>query len=370
MQMALYYNMLVEANAIPREAGSRRAEFLCEAASAIVASLTDESRVDVGARLATQLLVPHICPGCDPTITASLVSILDHYSPRSDSAARSVLELCRAIVEKKSMQLLDGCSSIILQRFQHYMRIGRPGGAMHWVMEGIDMESLVYESPEIGPCYRKMSVECHRITSSLLRSLLQGEEGGATSLEAANEVLAALKIEESNQTMAYIPAQLLFHVTKLVQNLLGENPRLSEAASHIVSCLQERKDNKSGHLFTLAQFAMVWPLLCASKVIFAIEEESGSPQKTFDKKGICVLMEHLEKIIAMGSTVASDSAVLDMRRALANALSRSFVVENAQIAKPKILEWDASNVKLIRSVDLHKYKPGMQEKIVQHMLDF
>ena len=60
-----------------------------------------------------------------------------------DAEANTLLALCRKLVERKNVRVLNGCVSIALSRYRHFLRDQRPGGAVHWLLTGMELESLV-----------------------------------------------------------------------------------------------------------------------------------------------------------------------------------------------------------------------------------
>ena len=113
------------------------------AVSATVSSLSVEGANDLGARLAVRLLVPLIQIGSDIQYTAALVSTLEHHSPQSDSEAKILLSLCRKLVERKNVRVMDGCVSIVMARYLQYKKQERPRAVIYWLLTGLEIESKV-----------------------------------------------------------------------------------------------------------------------------------------------------------------------------------------------------------------------------------
>jgi hypothetical protein len=367
-----------EAHHIPPNYASRKIECLCEASAAILSSLAD-SNPGVGTRLAVRLLLPYAAQQGNTPIVATITDILDHHAPQTDAEARSLLTLCRPLVEQQSVRVLDGCVSIVLHRYRSYVHRQIPGGGIPWLLTGIEFESLVLAAPEQGSCYRTLVVACHHSSSYLMQCLTRAADIEGSAYETAQSMVAAL--QDAPADTQTIPAvQELVSTLSIFDSIL-KTVNYDQAASQIVTLLEERKDEQTGVCFTAASASMHWPLLQTAKMILDKEEEdSADSTKTiftsaFDKRGVALLMERLTQIDTFRVETPSDSSpaekdVDDMRKALGHALARAFVAENAKKKlhrKSPRRKQDA--VDGILSIDLWKHHLSVQEDVVRGMLE-
>ena len=127
----------------PSDKYSLKTELLLSASFSIRSSLATEGHHDLGTRLSVRLLLPHVKIDGDVRVTANLVDVLEHHSPQTDAEANTLLSLCRSLVERKNVRVLDGCVSSALARYRYFLQDQRPGGAVHWLLAGMELESLV-----------------------------------------------------------------------------------------------------------------------------------------------------------------------------------------------------------------------------------
>lgn len=370
--------MFSEGHHIPPNYASRKIECLCEAAAAIRSSLA-ESNPGVGTRLAVRLLLPYAAQKGNTPIVATITDILEHHSPQTDAEARTLMSLCRPLVEQKSVRILDGCVSIVLQRYRSYVGRQRPGGGIPWLLAGIELESLILAAPEQGSCYRTLVVACHHSSSYLMQCLTMAAEIEGPAYETAQGMVAALQ-EVSFDTKTIPAVQELVATLSIFDSIL-KTVNDDKAASQIVALLEERKDEKTGICFTLASSSMHWTLLRTAKLIFDKEEEEDPADSTakvftsaFDNRGVALLMERLTQIdtfrVEAPGSSPTEKEVNDMREALGHALARSFVAENAKKKlhrkSPRRTQEAADG---ILSTDLWKHHLSVQEDVVRGMLE-
>jgi hypothetical protein len=366
-----------EANHIPSNYASRKIECLCEASAAILSSLAD-SNPGVGTRLAIRLLLPYAAQKGNTPIVATITDILDHHAPQTDAEARSLLTLCRPLVEQKSVRVLDGCVSIILHRYRSYVSRQIPGGGITWLLTGIEFESLVLAALTQGSCYRTLVVACHHSSSYLMQCLTRAADIEGSEYVTAQSMVAALQDAPSDTKK--IPAvQELVSTLSIFDSIL-KTVNDDQAASQIVTLLEERKDDETGVCFTASSSSMHWPLLRTAKMILDKEEEDSTDStktiftSAFDKRGVALLMERLTQIdtfrLETSESSPTEKEVDDMRKALGHALARAFVAENAKKKlhrKSPRRKQDA--VDGILSVDLWKHHLSVQEDVVRGMLE-
>jgi hypothetical protein len=363
-----------------------KTELLIDASTAIRSSLGTEGANDLATRLAVRLLLPHVKIDSDLRITANLVNTLEHYSPKSDADAKGLLSLCRKLAERKNVRVLDGCDSICLARFMHYTRERRPGGAIDWLLQGIELESFVFcdgprrsgswqRSLSSGVCYRRLVSEFTETSQSLLKTLHSAEHQGASLLFArASQMVAA--VEQSSLT-PYVPAiQVLANVV-LMADAISHRKDDSIVANAIVACLEEKaNDEDDGCVSSLSSPSMYWDLLRLAAVMLDRDsaERTSQPTSSFDVKGMSVLLSTFTTVTRSfemekrAESIVSESDLLEMRLALGEGLKRAFVVENhtksTRNRKPKAL------VSGMYASNFARHSREEQEREVAQMLSY
>lgn len=359
---------------------------MLNAAFAIQSSLGTEGHHDLGARLTVRFLLPHIKINSDPSITARLVNTLQHHSPNTDAEANSLLSLCRKLVERKNVRVLDGCVSIALSRYRHFLRDQRPGGAIHWLLTGMELESLVFCEGEkrngvwqkalaSGVCHRLLAAYCLETSQRLLKGLLGDEEGVSLLYGKAKEMITAL--EESDFTSFVRPAKVLEHVVAVAE-VIVEKKDEAIIASSIVACLEEKaSDDDDGTVFSLARCSMHWDLLRLAKGILDKNAQRDGLQgkleynAIFDVHGMQVLLERFTIISSsqeMKGFDLSSQECQDLRLALGDGLKRAFVAENS-LKKSYSSKAPKASISGIYSTNLGNYSREKQEMVVARMLD-
>jgi hypothetical protein len=391
LQTCLLCQLLHDAQMIldPSENYSVKSELLLNAAFALRSSLATEGQHDLGARLAVRLLVPYVKTGDDVEIAAAIVNTLEHHAPETDAEANTILALCLKLVERKSVRVLDGCISIVLARYRHFLSDQRPGGAVHWLLKGIELESLVLcdgpqrtgawqETLSTGVCYRLLVAYFQELSQSLLKCLLGDEEGASLQFASAKEMVAAA--QEEAEIASFIPAvKVLEHFVGMAEAIAARKDEALVARS-IVACLEERaNDEEGGVVSSLARPSMHWDLLRLAKGILDRNaqrdrlHERQSYSAPFDVRGMQVLMERFTLMIASReiekSKPISEAETSKMRLALGDGLMRAFVAENAS-KKAALRTGRKVSIAGIHSSDLGKYSREKQEMVVEKMLDF
>jgi len=402
---SLLSQLLGDANVLqnPSETFDFNTEMLIGASSAIRSSLATEGYYDLGTRLAVRLLLPHIEIDSDLRITATLVDTLEHHSPKTDSEANLLLSLCRNLVERKNIRVLDGCASICLARHLFYIDKATPGGAVHWLLMGVDFESLVLcDGPKrsgdwqralaSGVCYRKLVAYFTETSRSLLKMLLGEEKGASLFYARAQEMIAATKEEsESNITnlASFVPAVKVLENVLVIAGAIVERKDDSIVASSIVSCLEERpNDDDDGVVSSLAR-NLSWDLFRLAVLVLekdakrvemqegrdAINERSIS---SFDVRGMGVLLSVFTIETKARELRTQDEALTEVeredlqrtRQALAQGLKRAFVAENAMKKASVRRRSRGSSERVIYPANFSKHSREKQEQAVQRMLEY
>lgn len=361
-------------------------KLLLNGAFAVRASLATEGKHDLGTLLTVRLLVPYIKSGEDVEIAAALENTLEHHAPEDDAEANTILSLCRNLVERKNVRVLDGCVCIILARYRYFLRDGRPGGAVHWLTAGIDFESQVLcdgpkrsgqwqEDLYPGECYRLLVSYFNETAQKILPCLLGEQEHGSSYATGAMQMVAAA--EDESDITSFIPAvKLLQHVVAMAEAVRERN--IVIVASSIISCLEERANgDEAGVVSALARPTMHWNLLRLAKWALDQNEqqdrlhEQQSYSAPFDVRGMQVLMERFATIVAARemekAKPLSEADATSMKLTLANGLMRAFVAENAS-KKDNYRTGRKVSVDGIYSSNLGSYSREKQEMVVQNML--
>lgn len=391
VQTSLLCDLLDDAQVMPMPSTeySLKTELLLSAALAIRSSFALEGHRDIGTRLAVRLLLPHITIDADVAITGALVDALEHHYPQTDAEAKTLLTLCRSLVERKNVRVLDGCVSICLARYQHFLADQRPGGAVHWLLEGMELERLVLcggnkldgswqRSLSTGICYRLLVNFCLETSNGLLKGLLGGGEGGVSLLYVrGTEIVAALEVSEIARFISAV--KVLEHVVAMAE-AVAERKDDAIVGSSIVACLEKRANEEDdGVVSTLAKPNMYWNLIKLAKVILEKNADREQVEElhlytaSFDVRGMQVLLETLTTLKATldmeGQTDIPDYEIQETRLAFADGLMRAFVAENATKQSisnrvPRV------SVEGLLAADLGKVSREKQELVVQRMLEF
>jgi hypothetical protein len=372
----------------PPDGFSIKTELLLNASFAIRSSLATEGHHDLGTRLAVRLLLPHVEIDADLRITANLVDTLEHHSPQTDAEANTLVSLCHKLVERKNVRVLDGCVSIALSRYQHFLRDQRPGGAVHWLLKGMELESLVLcngakrtgawqRALSTGVCYRLLVTYCMETSNALLKGLLGDEEGAALLYARGQQMVTA---QEESEMAAFIPAVKVLEHIVIMAEAIAERKDDSLVASSIVACLEERaNDEDEGVVSSLARSSMHWGLLRLAKDILDRNtqrerlEELHLYTASFDVRGMQVLLERFTVMTSSREMerlkAVSAEETQKIRLALGEGLMRAFVAENVtkKIASSRVPKVSVTG---IYASDLGKVSREKQEFVVQKMLDF
>uniref|UniRef100_A0A7S2XQJ6 Nuclear pore complex protein Nup85 n=1 Tax=Attheya septentrionalis TaxID=420275 RepID=A0A7S2XQJ6_9STRA len=349
--VALLCNLLNDADLIPSDKKlDIRVELLIFASQSILSSLSS-THADVGAQLATQLLIPHATPRGNARITATLAEHLEHHYPCSDVEAFTLLQLCEDLVRKGSRVVLDACLSLCMARHEHYASDDTPGGAIFWLLRGIECWSKMLVNTGVGTissCDRKLRIMCASAAQQLLRSMVEQSSKVTQHVEVAHEIVKSIKEDE---TMAgkcghITEVRLLNHVVSIAMSLAGENA--IEASRNIVCCLEDFMDEEdNGVVKTLASRGLYKDLMILAYSILDSEqvdsEQDDDYKCAFSVFGIHTLMARLSEMELDGTFGADTSngskertmntAELTcteslLRLALCKGLMRSFVCEN------------------------------------------
>lgn len=356
------------------------------ATSAITSSLALEGVRDLGARLAVRLLLPLIKIGSDIQYTAALVDTLEHHSPSSDVDAESLLALCRKLVERKNVRVLDGCDSICLARYLHYKKEERPGGAVFWLLTGIELESLVLcDGPmrsgswqialSNGVCYRKLVADFTETGQLMIKFLIGVQEEGSAATVYARAQEMVLRAQEDSTLTPFIPAVKVLENVVTMATAIYERKSNSIVANGIIALMEERpNDEDDGAVSSLARPPMRWDLLVLANVILDRDATTGNTEtlSSFDVKGMGVLLSTftvVTKAAEMTGQALPSGEINKMRLALADGLKRAFIVENA-MKKSATQRRTKLSVTGIYGANFARYGREEQEQVVKNMLQY
>lgn len=378
-------NLLTEVEHIPKPAVSSsfsiQTELLLSASEALLSSLSS-SEPDLGVRLSTQLLLPFSKPNGDVRIIATLGKTLEHHGPSTDAEARVLLDLCRNLVARKSRRVLDGCVNLILFRYQYYLSQQNFGGAVHWLLKGIELECLLYATTDGRKVERAWEIvnasgvfgtllcsTCLTTAQSLLAGLVEdGDENSSVGQYYARAQEAVDSIQEDD------PSQLAHKISEVklltlvcgiahtVTDTAGDGD--SAIAKNIVSCLEERGNvDDRGVVAPLAHYAMYLDLLSLGCRI--LNRDEAQSEASFDVQGIRLLMATFVKL-SSGSKEPLPNE-MSTRLVLGKGLERAFVAENAKRQEYRMPKHHGQ-LGSAHSSKLSSYSHSDQEKIVQMML--
>jgi hypothetical protein len=329
-------------------------DLLLSAADAIVSSHAP-GRADIGIRLAISLLLPHATPKGDHRIEASLAEILSHHKPETDTETTQLLDLVRPLVVKKSVRVMDGCTNLVLSRYQHYA--DNAVGAVYWLLRGVELEREAYGF-EVGSCNRLLLTSCITTAQALLMGLVGEHENLGTTFAHAKDLATSIR-EDDLDTSAIREVSVLLHVVDLAIAIV-QTQGDSIVASHIFSCLIEGIRN-DGVVYTLAHPSMHWDFLQLAYVILNNDNTSAP----FDVSGMeCLLMRLTEIVMA---TDKEHDDIPKMRLAFAQGLMRAHIAENAK--RKIVTSPSSSRIQGALSTKLTSFSQADQERIVTKMLD-
>ena len=329
-------------------------DLLISAADAIVSSHAS-GRADIGIRLAISLLLPFATPQGDHRIVASLTEKLSHHKPETDAETIRLLDLVRPLVVKKSVRVMDGCTNLVLSRYQHYD--DNAVGAVYWLLRGLELERVAYGF-EVGSCNRLLLTSCITTAHALLMGLVGEHENVGTIYAHAKDMATSIR-EDDLDTSAIREVSVLLHVVDLATAIV-QTQGDSVVASHIFACLIDdiRSD---GVVYTLAHPSMHWTFLQLAHTIL----NNDNISTPFDVSGMeCLLMRLTEIVMA---TDEKHDDIPKMRLAFAQGLMRAHIAENAK--RKSVASPPSSRMEGALSTNLTSYSHADQERIVAKMLD-
>jgi len=366
---ALLCNLLVESGKIELSQLSFdiETELFLAASSAILSSFAMQNHNEVGVRLSSRLLHPHVIPE-NVRVTAEVAEMLCRHWPKSDAETQSLLEACKDAVSRGSRRMLDACDSLGFSRSTHYNRTGDVEKSVQFLLRGIEYASFFgSEMNDLAQasafsrtiCFRRLTSICANSTEHILSQIYECFSAPAEEidvsmltnpLQAGRIIIDAVAADDVGHLVESDPSvSLLKHVVDVGLHLiLGEK---LEVATGIINCLKDQSD-ADGSIIVLAHSGLYGYLLsCAFDILIAEDTNSNlaSASSSFDLKGMQLLFSRYtqycskEKVYInqdAASSLRPDITPNKMRVALGKGLMRSFVVQNAQVAKQS---WSSSN---------------------------
>lgn len=336
--------------------------------------------------MVVRLLLPHIKLESDLRITATMVDAMEHHYPQTDEEASALLEMCRKLVERKNIRVLDGCISIVLARYRYFLADGRPGGAVHWLLVGIELEAKALFGDKrtgswqralaTGVCHRLLVTYCMKTSDILLKGMLGEGEGVSLYFAQGKEICTAC---DESEMADFIPAvKVLSHVVTMAE-AIAERKDDALVASSIIACLEERANDDDGVVSCLARSTMHWNLIRLAKLVLDRNSEREGMEEmhlhtaSFDVRGMQVLLERLTVFTSIldmeGLKPSSSEDLQQIRLAFAEGLMRAFVAENA-MKKSSFRKTPQISLVGVYAAELGKVSREKQELVVQNMLEF
>lgn len=345
----------------------RKIDFLCEAADAIRSSLSGPEHQDMGVQLAVRLLLPYALEPKErgELIRSLIAEILEHYAPSTERYARAIVSLVRPLVEKKSIQLLDATSTMLLSLYHKFMEHFDFQAAVLVLLDGLELEALILPDLELGSCHRTLALLCVDTAEKILGLAFETEEEKVTLLADAKVVGEAVTGAFDSRADGVPEATLLARAMELVASL-DRNER-NETNNLILQILEGDVDRATGgavlrilhwHVLRIAQHAIDYHATAA-----------------FDTKCIRVLMERFLQLSEYAklskSSVFDQQTVACIETALANGLAKAFIAENARKATPldKYTAFGREKNAGINTSNLHNHSLDVQQRFVEELLD-
>lgn len=356
-------------------------DLLLSAAAAIVDSHHDKR--DIGMRLCTLLLVPHIKPTGDERIWATLGDFLQRHSCESDTEAKQLLELVNLLLSKKNNVILNGCQDIILGRHNTYLKDLNFAGATMWLLRGLEVEQQLYGMEwkvllASGMFGKLLVKNCLEISRGLLEELLKAASVIPGGNENADELgryyaFASETVEAVEQDDLSESAMGILEVRAL-SDLLEIANAMTESDQKVATKITAFLDGVGADTIVMPNahpsfrkniFRLAFLILERDEARFRAGKAADF-QPCFDQTGVRVLMSCYMKLKALGP---KDSGFDDQRSihlALNNGLKRAFVAENAKRKKKftKVAK-ESPNVQLRLS---HLLSPEDQERVIAKAL--
>lgn len=365
--MSLLYNLFIDSGILPNDLATRQTEFLCEASSSIISSLA-ETNPDIGSQLAIRLLVPYSIQQRNVEIVATISNILDHYHPSNGDFATAIISYASPLLDLKSVQVLEGCVSVILCAYRSYRAKLYITQGITLLLKGIELESRVLAYAELGLCYKTLVAECQNCSLAILMSI-----AGYRSLDNSEIIATGISKCFANEAFDFtrIPqASLLLNVIKVLE-CYHQADRKQDLGDSIIACLNQHVNSAGVQRFNAPVCAQWYLLRIACQLLdsrgghFGSMNPVGSP---FEKKAISLMMERLLDLAYYKSLDNADFK--EMEETLTQGFSRAIISEStSKMSRQVLTKSKTVRIDSIHSVDIDLYDTSIQERVVKAMLD-
>eukprot|EP00978_Attheya_sp_CCMP212_P019420 scaffold54402_cov33-Attheya_sp.AAC.1 len=116
-------------------------------------------------------------------------------------SAVMALQLCEDLVRKGSRGVvLDTCLSLCMAWHEHYASDDTPGGAIFWLLRGIECRSKMPVNTGVGTissCDRKLRIMCASAAQRLVQSMVEQSSKVTQHVEVAHEIVKSIKEDET-----------------------------------------------------------------------------------------------------------------------------------------------------------------------------
>ncbi|GFH56928.1 hypothetical protein CTEN210_13404 [Chaetoceros tenuissimus] len=347
-------------------------ELNVNAASAILASFAKEHHYDVGVKLATQLLSPHVVPE-NPIITAYVADMLGRHYPTTDAECKALLEICQDAVERGSRRILEACDSLAFARSKHHETTNRYDKVIFNLVLGVEMaagfgsageDTLSYATAYLRTtCYRRITEICCDVSTSILKEIYKTFSASIGELDVVAMTNVCAKGKMIVNGLSHGESSQLFdsdNSVELLKNVVNLGLSLAQsknedAAKAIINCLAAKDDDHASKIIP-AHSNLYKYLLCSAFDILSAEDTGSSLSEaaaSFDVGGMQILftrfMQLAQKFEQENFDLRVDITATKMREALGKGLMRAFLGENAKIAKKEdsVLESSEPNIELL-----------------------
>jgi hypothetical protein len=314
---------------------AEKAELLTRTSAAVLSS--------VGAlqstQLSIQLLMPYALEDGSSELVETIAATLELHTPADYSISSRVIDLCRPLLDGHALDVLDGCSCLLLACYRDSCYSGRYGDAVFCLRKGVELEAQVLPGEVLseGLCYRKLAGDCNRAVQELADDFLSRDgflNAGEVSavVDLAESMITGLDCDTHGNLASFIPSVRVLR--SVAASCLG-GISLRERADHLVACLRPEGRSDGRVRFPAASPSLSWQLLqMTNKILLEVEHVSNQaatdPTPAFDVDGVAVLMQKLGEVRSLERAKprcarrCSESEMTEMERGLGLALKRAY----------------------------------------------
>jgi hypothetical protein len=252
----------------------------------------------------------------------------------------------------------------VLVRYNYHRQVNDFAVATHWLITGIDLESHVYSTPEVGSCYRLFTCLCVDEALHLMQIMAEDD----VNVQLARHALDIVAVCRDAEIVVFsVPAlSVLLQFVNIFNAILESD--FERLATNMIEALRLR--NK----YPMISFRP-WLLMLATKVL---ENED-----MLQRKGEVAAMFGVEGISHLLLLMQEDTESLlkpderqKVQSVLGRALSRAYMLENGKRAISNAThrastEFQSSSLSLLslRSADVLNLSPSEQDILAEQMLN-